>query len=140
MNYSSQSYNPLIEIGSNVWINQNFHCTCAKSIKIGDGTSITSNCGIFDIIHPYEDVNVNPRFSDIIVRPIEIGEECLIGMNSVILPGTILGRHCIVGANSVVKGVFPDYTIIVGAPAKIVKRYNSNSGKWERTNPDGSFV
>lgn len=140
LKYANKTFNPLIEIGANVCINQNFHCTCAESIKIGDGTSITANCGVFDIIHPYEDINVNPRFTDIIVRPIEIGQDCLIGMNSVILPGTILGRHCAVGANSVVKGVFPDYSVIAGSPAKIIKRYNQESGKWEKTNPDGSFL
>lgn len=113
-------------------INQNFHCTCAGSVFIGEGTSITANCGVFDIIHPYQDINVNPRIADIEVRPVRIGKNCLIGMNSVILPGSILGDHCIVGANSTVSGKFPSYSVIVGSPAKIIKFYDINSEKWDK--------
>ena len=51
-------------------------------------------------------------------------------MNSTILPGTKLGKHCVVGANSVVSGEFPDYCVIVGAPARIVKHYDFEIHKW----------
>ena len=62
-----------------------------------------------------------------------IGSNCKIYNNVVILPGTKLGNHCIVGANSVVrKAEYPDYSIIVGNPAKIVKKYNFISSKWEK--------
>lgn len=139
LQWNKNKYIPRIKIGSRVLINQNFHCTCASTIIIGDGTAITANCSIFDIIHPYEDIDCNPASSDIIVKPVKIGKNCIIGINSVIMPGTILGTHCIVGANSVVKGIFPAYSVIVGAPATIVKRYNSENKIWEKTNPDGSF-
>lgn len=52
----------------------------------------------------------------------------MIGMNSVILPGAILEKHCVVGANSVVSGVFDDYSVIVGTPAKVVKKYGKEAG------------
>ena len=123
-------FHPFLVIGNKVAINQNFHCTCASSIMIGDGTSITANCGIFDIIHPYEDININPREAQIQTKPISIGKDCLIGMNSVILPGTQLGNHCIVGANSTVLGVFPDYCVIAGSPAKMIKRFDFTKNKW----------
>lgn len=66
------------------------------------------------------------------VRHTEIGENCFIGYGAAIQAGTVLGRQCIVGANSVVRGEFPDYCVIVGAPARIVKRYNPVSGEWEK--------
>jgi acetyltransferase-like isoleucine patch superfamily enzyme len=53
-------------------------------------------------------------------------------MGSAIMAGTRLGKQCIVGANSVVKGEFPDYCVIVGAPAKIVKKYNFETQEWEK--------
>ena len=138
--YAGVAYAPRIVIGDNVCINQNFHCTCAKLISIGSGTSITANCGIFDIIHPYEDISVNPREAEIKVLPIRIGKDCLIGMNSVILPGTELGDHCVVGANSVVSGSFPNYSVLVGAPAKIIKRYDFATQTWRKTDPQGNFI
>lgn len=140
LSYATEKFKPLIKIGNNVCINQNFHCTCAQSVIIGNGTSITANCGIFDIIHPYDNIFINPRFEKIKVRPVTIGENCLIGMNSVILPGTTLGNHCIVGANSVVSGHWPDNIVLVGTPAKAIKRYNFSTHRWEKTNPDGSFI
>lgn len=130
--YGQGLFSPSIIIGNNVVINQNFHCTCANSIEIGDGTSITANCGVFDIIHPYEDINVNPRDAMIQSKPIKIGKDCLIGMNSVILPGTQLGNHCVVGANSTVSGTYPDFCVIVGSPARIIKRFDVNLNKWIR--------
>ena len=46
--------------------------------------------------------------------------------------GTILGKHCIVGTNSVVRGIYPDFCVLVGSPASIVKRYNIKTKKWEK--------
>ena len=55
----------------------------------------------------------------------------MIGMNSTILPGVVLGRHCVVGANSVVtKGDYPDYSVLAGVPAKIIKRYDLVTKTW----------
>lgn len=130
--YGGGTFHPTITIGNKVVINQNFHCTCASSIIIGDGTSITANCGIFDIIHPYEDISVNPRETQIQTKPIQIGKNCLIGMNSVILPGTQLGDHCVVGANSTVSGQFPDNCVLVGSPARIIKIFDMTQKRWVR--------
>lgn len=49
-----------------------------------------------------------------------IGDNCFIGMNSIILMGTHIGNNCIVGAGSVVHGTFPDNVVIAGNPAKII--------------------
>lgn len=130
--YAGDTFSPRIEIEDNVCINQNFHCTCAESLKIGGGTSITANCGIFDIVHPYEDVFTNPREAKIRTKPVVIGRDCLIGMNSVIMPGTRLGNHCVVGANSTVCGTFPDYCVVAGSPAKIIKKYDFEKKEWIR--------
>ncbi len=130
--YAGIKYSPFLSIGNNVCINQNFHCTCAEKVSIGDGTSFTANCGVFDIIHPYNDINVNPREAVIKTDPVIIGKDCLVGMNSVILPGTQIGNHCVIGANSVVSGIFPDYCVIVGAPAKVIKKYDFISKDWIR--------
>ena len=139
--YAGQKFNPRISIGDNVCINQNFHCTCASSVTIGSGTSITTNCGVFDIVHPYDDIYTNPREQAIKVKPVVIGENCLIGMNSVILPGAQLGRHVIIGANSTVpEGVYESYSVFVGSPAKMIKKYDFQQEQWRKTNHEGNFV
>ena len=68
--HGSQRFSPSIVIEDRVSINQNFHCTCAESVHIGKGTSITANCGIFDIIHPHENITKNPRLEPLITKPV----------------------------------------------------------------------
>ena len=75
-----------------------------------------------------------------IISETKIGENCFIGYGAVIQAGTILGKQCIVGANAVVRGHFPDYCVMVGVPAKIVKRYDEKSGVWKKTDKYGNFI
>ena len=130
--YNSKEFSPEIIIEDNVGIQQNFHCTCASRIRIGKGTLITQNVGIFDIHHGYDLPDISPIVQDIKTKSVDIGENCFIGMNSVILPGTILGRQTVVAAGAVVSGVFPDYCVIAGVPARIIKRYNPSNRTWEK--------
>lgn len=54
--------------------------------------------------------------------PVEIGDDCWIGVNAVILPGVKLGRGCVVGAGAVVTKSFSEYCIIGGVPARMLKK------------------
>lgn len=131
--YLEQKYKPKIIIGNHALINQNFHLTCADSIIIGDGTSITANCAIIDIIHPYENIGCNPRYQPINVKPVKIGANCLIAMNSVIMPGVTIGDHVIIGANStVMSGDYPSFSVVAGSPAKIINIYNKELERWQK--------
>ena len=56
------------------------------------------------------------------------------------MQGTTIGKHCTVGANSVVSGTFGDYCVIVGAPAKIIKRYSFEKQDWLKTDAKGEFI
>ena len=53
-------------------------------------------------------------------------------MGACIQAGTVLGKQCVVGANAVVRGTYPDYCVIVGVPARVIKKYNPETGKWEK--------
>ena len=54
------------------------------------------------------------------LKPIAVGENCFIGMRSVLLPGTTIGNNVIVGACSVVKGTVPDGVVVAGNPARVL--------------------
>ncbi len=60
----------------------------------------------------------------------KIGNNCWIGEKSIILPGVILGDFCVVGAGSVVTKSAPDYCMLVGNPARIIKRYDFSTHSW----------
>ena len=119
-----------LHIGKNVGIGQNLHITCAGRLTIGEGTAITNNVTITDIVHPYHDLEVPVSQQPIQVLHTAIGKNCFIGSNVSIQPGTSLGDHCIVGSNSVVRGSFPSYSVLAGAPARVIKRYDTKLLKW----------
>ena len=60
-----------------------------------------------------------------------IGDGCLIGIGAIVLNGAKIGRNCIVGAGSVVteNKEFPDNSLIVGAPARVVKTLDDEAVK-----------
>jgi acetyltransferase-like isoleucine patch superfamily enzyme len=93
-----------------------------------------------DTDHEYQDLSMSVGKQPLMIKKTQIGENCFIGSGAKIQAGTILGRHCVVGSNAVVRGTFPDYSVIVGAPARIVKRYDEKSQKWKKTNNKGEFI
>ena len=95
-------------------------------------STLSSYVMIQDNDHEYKEIGINIIEQRLLVNKIEIGENCFIGSGVKILAGTTLGNQCIVGSNAVVRGIFPDYSVIVGIPAKIVKSYNNNTKSWER--------
>jgi acetyltransferase-like isoleucine patch superfamily enzyme len=130
--YEGVKFNPKIIIEDNVSIQQNIHLTCANRITIKKETAIAANVTITDINHPYYDINTPIEKQPIEFDEVIIGEACKIYNNAVILPGVILGKHCVVAANSVViKGNYDNYSVLAGAPAKIIKQYKDN--KWIKT-------
>ncbi len=128
--YNKIKYQPFIDIGDGVNIQQNCHITCANRVVIDKNTSILPNVMITDIIHPYDDISLSPYQADIKTKTVRIGESCFIGYGSIIMPGVEIGNHCVIGANSVVTKSVPDYCVVAGAPAKIIKRYNEVERKW----------
>jgi len=129
-----------IFISNDVSIGQNVHITSASNLIIGSSTTILANVFITNFDHDYRDINVHVMNQKFIINETFIGENCYIGIGSCIQAGTILGRQCVVGANSVVRGTFPDFSVIAGVPAKIIKRYNQKTLRWQTTNLEGDFI
>lgn len=124
----------------NISIGQNFHITSAGNLIIGSDSTILGNVFITNIDHDYKEIGKHILEQQMLVKETRIGKNCFIGYGAAIQAGTVLGAQCVIGANSVVRGVFPDYCVIVGVPAKVVKRFNSESKEWIKTNSDGSFL
>jgi len=130
-----------IVIGDNISIGQNLHLTSSnEELKIGKDTTISGNVLITNMDHDYTEIDVHIQDQKYIVKTTKIGDNCFIGFGSVIQAGTILGKHCVIGANAVVRGIFPDYSVIAGSPAKILKRYNPAVKEWQRTDKTGKFI
>lgn len=125
--------NGSIEIGDNVSIGQNLHIISNdECLKIKSNVVISGNVFITNCDHEYSQKDVYLYKQNLVTKHTEIGENCFIGYGSVIQAGTVLGKQCIVGANTVVRGKFDDYSVIVGNPGRVVKRYNLQTSEWER--------
>lgn len=97
MTFSTEPY--LIEIGNHV--------------AIARGTLfITHDGGVWCFREELKNADVFGK--------IKIGNNVFIGNNCTILPNTSVGDNCIIGAGSIVRGQFPDNSVIVGNPAKVV--------------------
>lgn len=138
--YAQKNFNPKIIIEDGVTIQQRCHITSAGDLVIGKNSLISFDVSIQDTDHEYTDLGKPVADQPLLVKKTQIGENCFIGSGAKIQAGTVLGRHCIVGTNAVVKGTFPDYSVIVGVPARIVKRYDENTGEWRKTDSEGRFV
>jgi len=121
-----------IHIEDETSIGQNFHCVAFDRLVIGKKTTISANVCILDCDHNYQEIGTHIMEQPMTVKQVEIGENCFIGFGAVLQAGTKLGRQCIVGSNAVVRGEYPDYCVIAGVPAKVIRQYNPESGEWER--------
>lgn len=119
-------------IHDNVSIGQNFHVIASSELHIDSGCLISGDVFVTDTDHTYNDTELPVFDQPNKISPTRIGENCFIGIGVRIQAGTILGKGCVVGANSVVRGTFPEHCVIVGTPGHIVKRYDPESGQWQR--------
>lgn len=119
-------------IGEDVSIGQNFHVVSGgnETLTIGNHVTISGNVFISNMNHSYEKIDVHSYEQEHIAKPTSVGDYCFIGYGAVVLPGSKLGKNVIVGANSVVCGEFPDYVVIAGNPAKVIKYYDMEQQKW----------
>lgn len=117
-----------IDIKNNIWVGYHCHLDGIGKITINEGVNIASHSCIYTHSSQNSVRLLGKSFIEIpaekrigyVIEPVTIGEYTFIGTSCIILPGTSIGKGCIVGAGSVVKGSFPDYSILVGNPAKIV--------------------
>jgi acetyltransferase-like isoleucine patch superfamily enzyme len=117
-----------IDIKDNVWVGHYCILDGIGGIEIEKGVNIASHTCIYTHSSENSIRLLGEKFIEIpaeeragyIIGKVKIGEYTFIGTSCVILAGTTIGKGCIVGAGSVVKGTFPDRSVIVGNPAKIV--------------------
>lgn len=122
-----------IKIGDNTAIEQSVHITSRGGVlRIGKDVTILANTFVTNLDHEYADISKSILEQGVIVRETAIGDGCFIGYGAAIQAGTILGKHCVVGASAVVRGEYPDYCVLVGNPARVIKKYNIETKSWEK--------
>lgn len=108
------------EIGKNTFIGRNVYFDPLKiqNIHIGKNCIITQNVSI--LTHFFS-IERTFYFGDVV-----IGDNCFIGMNSLICKPVKIGNNCIIGAGSVINNDIPDNVFAAGVPCKVIKMLGNN--------------
>ncbi len=101
-------------------------------VTMGSGSGLGQHVFVSGFNHGFSDATKNSSVQDLDIRPTVIEEEAHIGANSVILAGVRIGKRCQIGAGSVVTKDIPPFSVAVGNPARVIKQFNKESGKWEK--------
>ena len=101
-------------------------------IEIGERTQIQDNCTVHT--DPGFPATIGPECvigHNVVLHGCTIGAHSLVGMGAIILNGARIGRHCIVGAGALVTEgkEFPDRSLIVGSPARVIRAVGDDAAK-----------
>ena len=117
---------PEIIIGNNCSFGAYNHITASNKIVIGDGCLTGKWITITDNSHgntDYDSLLILPSKRDIVSKgAVIIGNNVWIGDKATILSGVTIGNGAVIGANSVVTKDVPEYAVVGGNPAKILKK------------------
>ncbi|WP_292473105.1 DapH/DapD/GlmU-related protein [Methanosphaera sp.] len=109
-----------VKIGDNVFINSNCLMMARGGITIEDNVMLAANVQLLSNNHDEYNRQV------LICKEITIKEGAWIGAGASIMPGVTIGKHAIVGAGAIVTKDVPDYAVVVGIPARVVKTLDEN--------------
>ena len=139
--HPSAFVHPQATVTGNVIIGENVYIGPGAALRgdwgqiiIGDGCNVQENC----TIHMFPGVTVRLHKSahighGAIIHGATIGENCLVGMNSVIMDNVVLGDKCIVGALTFIKAetIIPPRSLVAGNPGKIIKEVSDEMIGWK---------
>ncbi len=108
-------------IGENTWIGQQCFIHSAGGITIGRNVGIGPGVKIFSSHHENEGIEVPILASRLALATVRIEDDCDLGVGSIVLPGVHIGRGVQVGAGAVVTKDVPDFAVIAGVPARVLR-------------------
>ena len=119
---------PVVSIGDRCLIGKGSGIVGHFSITIGNDVWTGHHVYITDQNHGYTDITRPISQQSQPERPVSIGDGSWLGHGSIVLPGVTIGEHVVVGANSVVTHDIPSFSVAVGSPAKVIRRYDPELG------------
>lgn len=123
---------PVLRIKKGAHIEQFFHVGACEYVEIGENVLIAGRVYISDHNHRFSEVD-----KPILAQGIAFGgkviieENAWLGEGAVVLPGVTIGKNAIIGSNAVVTRDVPAYSIAVGIPARVIKKYDMVSKTWK---------
>ena len=111
-----------IRIGSGTFLNLNVMIAAFELVEIGNHCMLANGCFVSDANHRFDDVHQPVTWQGFSTKgPTRIGDNVWCGAHVVVTSGVTIGERAIVGANSVVTTDVAPYSIVAGAPARVLK-------------------
>lgn len=128
----SKGNNSVLSIGNDSAVGNFCHIYATDQIIIENKVLIADRVYISDNLHSYKDVQLPIIDQEVNqMGRVVIGTGSWIGENVCII-GASIGKNCVIGANAVVTKDIPDYSVAVGVPAKVIRRFDHTEGEWKR--------
>lgn len=123
--FLGDTFNPSIVIGDNVSIQKDCHIGAINSVVIGSNVLLASKVYISDHSHgeiSVEAIRLPPAQRKLYSKgPVVIEDNVWLGEGVVVLPNVTIGENCIIGANSIVTKSIPRNCVAAGNPARVIK-------------------
>ena len=129
--------NARLILQDNVYISNNNTFLLGEDIEIGKSTILASYICITSENHGMDAASDIPyKDQSLLCNPVKIGDACWIGEKVIIMPGVHIGNKCIIGAGSIVTKNIPSYSLAVGNPARVIKKFDLQTEKWVKVNEE----
>lgn len=99
-------------------------------VRFGDRVGLGQHVFVAGFNHGYADGTRDSNTQELVRKEVVIGAESHIGANSVVVAGVSIGERCQIGAGSVVTKDIPPFSVAVGNPAHVIKRYDPVLREW----------
>ena len=106
--------------------------TIIGPIEIGNNVIFAQNIVASALNHEYRDIHTPILEQKILTCKITVEDDCWIAANVVITSGVTIGKHSVVAAGAVVTKSISPYSVAVGNPAKVIKKFNFETNEWEK--------
>jgi acetyltransferase-like isoleucine patch superfamily enzyme len=137
--HRGRRYEPRLRIGDRVALGRDAVIACIGLIEIGADVLTADRVFIGDTYHDFRDPDTPVAHQHLVdPRPVRIGRGAFIGVGAIVLPGVTIGTHGYVGAGAVVTEDVPDRCVVVGNPARVIKRWEEAAGEWFGAREDES--
>ena len=113
-------YDGTCKIGNHVWLGPQAYFD-ARALELGDYVGWGPGAKVLGSAHTGDPIDLPIIATGLVIKPVVVGFGADVGMNAAILPGVHIGANAIVGAGAVVTQDVPEYAIVAGVPAKLLR-------------------
>jgi len=121
-------------------LNMGVMIAAQELVEIGEHCMLANGCFVTDSSHRYDDPEQPVPWQGFETKgPTRIGDNCWLGANVVVTSGVTIGERCVIGANSVVTRDCEPFSVVAGAPARVLRKIDYASSSRSSFSSEGSI-